>query len=219
VCASGSDFPSCPVPRVAGHHAGVSVDLDDSVSRQTWLDGEPLTFGFGLRLRAGFDQQAVSSVIVLIDNQTVGMMRLDMTVQVDGLRGWRPLGTAVDGMVRVQSAEPAQEFTYHHHGEVEVGLHSLHLALLEAGRAFPSALSQQRFFAYEARPLDILALTVNLRAPGAGVGVVAAHAARAEHGEDATAPYSASSLIRCILQREAAIPPNRQVCESAEEWH
>ena len=66
----------------AGHHAGIAVELDDGVSGKTWLDGEPLAFGFILRLRAGFDQQAISNVIVLVDNQTVGMMRLDMTLQV-----------------------------------------------------------------------------------------------------------------------------------------
>ena len=45
----------------------------------------PLSFDFALRLREGLQQQAVSSIIVLIDNQTVGMMRLDMTLQVGSI--------------------------------------------------------------------------------------------------------------------------------------
>ena len=55
---------------------------------------------------------------------------------------------------------------YHHHGEVEVGKHTLHLAVLEAGHAFPTALSQQRAFTYEARRVQRLSLTSELRSRG-----------------------------------------------------
>ena len=94
-----------------GHHAGVSVELDASVSQRAWVDGEALEFEFTLRLRPGVEQQVLARAIVLIDNQTVGMIPLDMTLR---------------------SAEPTRVLQYQHHGEVEVGKHTLHLALMEA---------------------------------------------------------------------------------------
>ena len=94
-----------------GHHAGVSVELDASVSQRAWVDGEALEFEFTLRLRPGVEQQVLARAIVLIDNQTVGMIPLDMTLR---------------------SAEPTRVLQYQHHGEVEVGRHTLHPALMEA---------------------------------------------------------------------------------------
>jgi hypothetical protein len=188
-----------------GNYAGVSVELDPSVGHRAWVDGEALSFDFTLRLRPGVEQQVLARVIVLIDNQTVGMIPLDVSLESD---------------------EPTRVLHYQHHGEVEVGRHTLHLALLEAGHAFPTVLSEQLWFTQTERPIPAASLTASLHALNAGPTAGAG-------GENSASSYGGphrletgaggeggcgegrgrAALRECVVRREAAVPPNRQYSE------
>ena len=181
-----------------GHHAGVTVTVDDAVVQREWLDGEPLTFDLSLQLCDGVEQQALSNLIILIDNQTVGVLRLDTALS----RGGREPGVG-----------PTKVLSYQHHGDVEVGRHTLQVAVIMDGRAFPSALSPQIWFSYRARDLAVFSFTSVFRAssfssdPRAAVGESLAEFGG---GEGCRAP---EQLMECVIEREGAVPPNRQFTE------
>lgn len=103
-----------------------------------------------------------------------------------------------------------QELVYQHHGEIEVGKHTLHVAVLEAGHAFPTVLSEQRFFEYEARQIDVQSLTSALRSRSERESDAARHEPQ-DFDACAIGQQDSCALIRCIVQREASTPPNRQV--------
>eukprot|EP00960_Hanusia_phi_P020605 607348-Hanusia_phi.AAC.1 len=116
-----------------GYRAGVWTTIHEAVAETEWVDGEQIEFGFLIQLREEFDSYMISKGVIVIDNQTVGMVSIEQTFT---------------------RASPSQTFTYHHHGEVEVGRHTLSLALLYPGQGTPCVLSPQVWFEVRAKRLE-----------------------------------------------------------------
>ncbi|KAJ1496290.1 hypothetical protein T484DRAFT_1874671 [Baffinella frigidus] len=160
-----------------GHHAGVGVSIAASVWERRWEEGEQLQVTFSLPLAPSFEEYKVDAAIFLIDNQTVGMMHLGATVARN------------DG--------PLQEWTYVHHGQVEVGEHTLSLAILKPGASSPVAFSPQGWFSVAAASLETRVYTHAWLLP-----------------EDAAhLPECSMAFRACFAASAGRVPPNRQYTE------
>ena len=86
-----------------GFRAGVRTMIHEAASNAGWVDGDQIHFDVLIELLEDFESFMISKGVVVIDNQTVGMMSIEHTFDL---------------------SNPSGTFTYYHHGEVKFFLHS-----------------------------------------------------------------------------------------------
>jgi len=160
-----------------GFRAGVRTMIHEAVSNAVWVDGDQIHFDVLIELLEDFESFMISKGVIVIDNQTVGMMSIEHTFD---------------------RSNPSGTFTYHHHGEVEVGRHTLSIALLYPGQGTPCALSPQLWFEVRAKSLERLEFESEQ--------IIKADTSFIDEN-------CVNEFVACVVKREAKIPPNRQYTE------
>jgi len=198
--------------RRAPRAQGVEVRISPDFSARRWEEGAPLEVPFELALVPGADAAAADTAIVLIDNQTTvappaaapaqpfllppSLLRAPSDAAARApAQGMLQLHAALE-----RGAAPAA-FRYAHSGQVEVGRHTLSLAVLAPGAATPAAFSAQVTFQVDPAPLDVQSYTA-----GWPWGAAASP-------PDPAPRACAPALRACFARAARRVPPNRQYTE------
>lgn len=170
-----------------GHHAGVEIVFDEGIHERKWFEGDSLELDFRLPLVAGFDSYEVDSIICIINNQTVGKMGMGQTISKENQH---------------------QFWRFVHQGQVEVGRHTLSLALLPPNWGVPSVLSEQTWFSIVPRELEILPL-VHFES------LMMEREALSMESDDGKQIQDCDEdgFHQCFVRAQMRIPPNRQYTE------